>query len=62
MYQLKHNGKKTKRLHNLLKSGENANKSLLNDISIVIKEADKGGAEVVMDAEYYQKKKNTGDV
>lgn len=40
-----------------MKSGENANKSLLNDISIVIKEADKGGAEVVMDAEYYQKKK-----
>lgn len=50
------NTPKNKRQHNLLKSEENTIKSLLNDDSIVIKEADKGGAVVGMDAEYYKNK------
>lgn len=50
------NTPKNKRQHNLLKLEENTIKSLLNDDSIVIKEADKGGAVVGMDAEYYKNK------
>ena len=42
--------------NNLTKEENNAIKSLLSDKSIVIKEADKGGAVVVMDADYYRDK------
>lgn len=48
------NPSKNKRQHNLLKSEENAIKSLLNDNSIVIKEADKGGAVVVMNVFHFK--------
>ena len=37
-----------------MKSEANAIKSLQNDHFIIIKEADKGGATVIMDREHYQ--------
>jgi hypothetical protein len=40
----------------LNKEEETAMKKLSNDCSIVIKEADKGGAVVIMDAEFYKNK------
>ena len=46
----------TGRKSNLNKEEETAMKNLSNDCSIVIKEADKGGAVVVMDAEFYKNK------
>ena len=39
---------------NIIKSESNAIKSLQNDHSIIIKEADKGGATVIMDREHYK--------
>ncbi|XP_062571387.1 uncharacterized protein LOC134233429, partial [Saccostrea cucullata] len=41
---------------NLRKEEEKAVQSLTNDCSIVIKEADKGGAVVIMNTEYYKSK------
>lgn len=41
---------------NLSKGETNALKSLASDENIVIKEADKGGAVVVMDTVYYEQK------
>ena len=38
---------------NIVKSEANAIKSLQNDHTIIIKEADKGGATVIMDREHY---------
>lgn len=42
--------------NNLTKEENNAMKELLSDKTIVIKEADKGGAVVIMDANYYRNK------
>ena len=39
---------------NILKTEPEAIKSLQNDKSIIIKEADKGGATVIMDKEHYK--------
>ena len=40
--------------HNISLAERNAIKSLANDQSIIIKEADKGGAVVIMDREHYK--------
>lgn len=53
---LKEDNNTEKKRSNLLKEEEKAMKSLANDNSIVIKEADKGGAVVIMNTEYYKTK------
>ncbi|XP_061190029.1 uncharacterized protein LOC133197859 [Saccostrea echinata] len=50
------NNEKNNTRNNLRKEEEKAVQSLTNDSSIVIKEADKGGAVVVMNAEFYKTK------
>ena len=45
---------KSKIKHNLSKSQHNSIKSLALDDNIIIKEADKGGATVIMDKSFYQ--------
>ena len=47
---------KSKIKHNLPKSQQNSIKSLTDDESIIIKEADKGGATVIMNKLFYQRK------
>ena len=47
---------KSKIKHNLPKSQQNSIKSLTDDESSIIKEADKGGATVIMNKSFYQRK------
>ena len=47
---------KSKIKHNLSKSQHNSIKSLALDDNIIIKEADKGGATVIMNKSFYQSK------
>lgn len=46
--------KRTNIKYNLSKSQQNSIKSLINDENIIIKEADKGGATVIMNRSFYQ--------
>ena len=47
---------KSKIKHNLSKSQQNSIRSFADDDNIIIKEADKGGATVIMKKSFYQSK------